>query len=320
MLGTRLPATLMQTGDIDVAQFANVSESVGDATRPALEMLRSFDPTFQPVPQVNGRGASSYRSRHLRVDFLTPNEGKDTEEPRKLVAFGTDAQPLRFLDYLIHEPEPAVLLHGAGVPVCVPSPQRFALHKLIVSRRRREGGKREKDLMQAQALLNVLVRRRPHELAAAWAEAFGRGKAWQKLLGEGIGLLHPVTRDTVLQTVGATRAVVPGLEMRFVPDRATYDNNADVAVFFASTGFTVIHKGMEKPKLQAGIRCSVTRDALEAALGLGILDAVGCVEAVRQSRARLEEAARMKYLHDPVEAPDAVHLTRHDLERVAIPA
>jgi hypothetical protein len=113
----------------------------------------------------------------LRVDFLTPNRRRDTDEPRSLPALGTDAQPLRFLDFLIRDPEPAVLLHGTGVLVSVPAPQRFALHKLIVALRRREGDpKRDKDIFQAQALLNALADRRPHELRDAWREAFGRGK------------------------------------------------------------------------------------------------------------------------------------------------
>jgi hypothetical protein len=107
---------------------------------------------------------------------------------------------------------------------------------------------------------------------------------------------------------------------RFVPSEASYDAHSDAAVFFANTAGSVTHRGMDKPRPQAGIRCSVTRDALEAALSLGRLDAAGCLEAVRQNRARLEAAARAKYLHDRVEAPDEVHLTRHDLERPEIPA
>ncbi|MBL3684602.1 hypothetical protein F2981_18295 (plasmid) [Sinorhizobium meliloti] len=49
---------------------------------------------------------------------------------------GAAAQPLRFLDYLIYHPIRAVLLHGAGVLVNVPAPQRYAIHKLIVASRR----------------------------------------------------------------------------------------------------------------------------------------------------------------------------------------
>ena len=83
----------------------------------------------------------------------TPNEGADTDKPQRLSALQTDAQALRFLDFLIREPEPAVLLYGPGIYVNVPAPQRYAIHKLIVSRRRREGAaKRDKDLHQAEAL------------------------------------------------------------------------------------------------------------------------------------------------------------------------
>ena len=46
-------------------------------------------------------------------------------KPHALPALQTDAQPLRFLDYLIHEPGPAVTLHDAGIYVQVPSPARF---------------------------------------------------------------------------------------------------------------------------------------------------------------------------------------------------
>ncbi len=62
---------------------------------------------------------------------------------------------------------------GEGVPVNVPSPGRFALHKLWVSRRRdvTDQAKAAKDLLQAQQILDVLVEDRPGDLAAAWEEA-----------------------------------------------------------------------------------------------------------------------------------------------------
>src|SRR6266550_2355267 len=71
-----------------------------------------------PVPSYAARGG-------LRVDFLTPNEGGETGQPQALPALRTDAQPLRFLDFLIHEPEPAVILHHAGIFVQVPTPARL---------------------------------------------------------------------------------------------------------------------------------------------------------------------------------------------------
>jgi hypothetical protein len=65
-----------------------------------------------------------------------------------------------------------VLLHDAGIYVLVPSPQRFAIHKLIVSHRRQQGvAKQNKDVRQSTALLDTLNERRPYELKSAWQEA-----------------------------------------------------------------------------------------------------------------------------------------------------
>ncbi|MGY4473679.1 hypothetical protein ACVILL_001093 [Bradyrhizobium sp. USDA 3364] len=51
----------------------------------------------------------------------------------------------------------------------VRAPARYAVHKLIVSRRRPEGfAKRDKDLQQSEALFATLVEKRPHELKSAW--------------------------------------------------------------------------------------------------------------------------------------------------------
>src|SRR4051794_6972800 len=141
MLGVRLAVGALQTGDVDIAQFKNVSVAVEDSTPPVLEILKEVDKTFRAVPHlVDGRGVTSYAAKGgLRVDFLTRNEGGETGKPQALPALGTDAQPLRFLDYLIHDPEPAVVLHGAGIYVQVPAPARYAVHKLILSQRRPEG-------------------------------------------------------------------------------------------------------------------------------------------------------------------------------------
>ena len=307
MLGVRLPAALIQTSDVDVAQFADVSAAMGDATRPMPDVLRQVDSTFRSVPHIDpGRTVSYVSASGLRVDFLTPNRGKDTEEPRNLPSLRTDAQPLRFLDFLIRDPEPAVLLHDTGILVTVPAPQRFALHKLIVARRRRDDGpKREKDLRQARALLDVLIERRPHELRAAWAEASRRGRSWQRLMGEGLGLLHPATRDTVLQAVGATRSFVPGLNLQFVPDRAGYDREIDGIRFFAATGGPFVFA-------QEGINCTVSRDVLSAIAGVASLEPDGCLEAFRRHRPRIEQAATAKYLNEPVDTVGGVSLTRAD--------
>lgn len=206
MLGIRLPLATLQTADIDIAQFRNVSVAIQDQTAPIIEILQGVDKTFRPVANVHDRlRTTSYVAKGgVRVDFLTPNEGPHTDRPQPLRAFSTDAQPLRFLDYLIHEPEQAVILHDAGIPVLVPAPERYAVHKLIVSRRRPQGAaKRDKDFQQAESLLTLLAEKRPHELKAAWEEAFKRGRTWQRLLLEGTKQLPAHSRGAVLDCIGS---------------------------------------------------------------------------------------------------------------------
>src|SRR5262249_9801289 len=95
---------------------------------------------------------------------------------------GAAATPLRFLDYLIEETQPAAALGGSGILVNVPRPGRFALHKLIVASRRSRGPggavKVPKDLAQASALLRVLASDLPGEITLAWKELARRGKSW----------------------------------------------------------------------------------------------------------------------------------------------
>ncbi|HEX3215461.1 MAG TPA: GSU2403 family nucleotidyltransferase fold protein, partial [Aestuariivirgaceae bacterium] len=52
------------------------------------------------------QGKTSYIAKGgIRVDFLTPNDGPETDEPQSLPALQTDAQPLRSLSFLIREPQ-----------------------------------------------------------------------------------------------------------------------------------------------------------------------------------------------------------------------
>jgi hypothetical protein len=303
MLGERLPAALIQTDDVDIAQFADVSVAVGDAIAPIADVLKRVNPTFRPVPHLRGpEYVTAFKAvRGLRVEFLTPNRGPETDEPRHLPALGIDAHPFRFLDFLIREPEPAVLLHGPGVFVSVPAPQRFALHKLIVARRRPVGaGKSEKDIRQATSLLDVLIRQRPHELRSAWQEAYARGTAWRRLLGEGMGLIQPDVRDRTLKLVGVHRSIVPGLDLQFETPAVGYDSDRDIAFCFGKAGVE-------------GVRCAVSREALEDHFGADGLDRAGRLRIFREHRPLFERFARFKYLTWPIEEPGSVLIRTEDV-------
>lgn len=309
MLGARLPISLLQTGDVDIAQFKNVSVAVGEKTPPALEVLKEIDKTFRPVPHIHKeRNATSYINKAgLSVDFLTPNEGPDTDVPQRLPAFQTDAEPLRFLDYLIHDPEPAVVLHDAGIYVLVPAPERYAVHKLIVARRRPAGAaKQEKDLQQAAALLDVLAQKRPYELKAAWKEAFERGKKWQQLLGEGLSQLPAGTRDLTLKIVDERRAITVGLDLTFNNPPPKYDFSRDIVTF-------------DGEALGALVRCAISREALDdhfGADGTSGRTNEQRLETFRKNRSTIERMAREKYLHFPIDEAEAVLIKTEDVPRL----
>ncbi|MCF3641927.1 hypothetical protein LXM94_18320, partial [Rhizobium sp. TRM95111] len=170
-----------------------------------LNVIRSIDKSFREVPHRSGSAyATRFRAKSgFMVEFLTPNTGSNEHEglPTRMPALGgAAATPLRFLDFLIHQPVRSVLLHKAGVPILVPAPERFAVHKLIIaSRRLNDGGsldKSEKDKSQAISLVDALLHLRRHvDLAIVYSEAWRRGKAWQDALGRSLTSISTPERE-----------------------------------------------------------------------------------------------------------------------------
>lgn len=173
---------LAQTDDIDIASFERLSFAIDDEVEtPLADVFSTLK--FQPVPSL--QPAATWRWRQSTdgtlVEFLMPAHGE--EGIRRLPALGISAQALRHLDYLLEEPIPAASLYRSGVLIQIPRPERFAIHKLIVAERRREGPdsiKARKDRAQAGFLIEALVDLRPGELLEAYADAIGRGPKWRE--------------------------------------------------------------------------------------------------------------------------------------------
>ncbi|KGJ01543.1 nucleotidyltransferase family protein [Paracoccus sphaerophysae] len=182
-LGVRFDAEeLSQTGDIDFASFERLSVALGDRVEEEPgDILQTLK--FDPVPGVADRQVWKWRQSRgqAMVEFLTPAFGDERVKP--LPALGISAQALNYLNFLIAEPIPAVALYRSGVLVQIPRPERFAIHKLIVADRRREGPERakaRKDRGQAAFLIELLAADRPDDLAEAWRDALGRGPRWRQ--------------------------------------------------------------------------------------------------------------------------------------------
>ncbi|MET3665343.1 GSU2403 family nucleotidyltransferase fold protein [Caulobacter sp. 1776] len=197
-LAARLAISSMATQDLDIAQDFGVSSKIDDELeRPVLEILRDLDPRFAPISYVfDAAKATSYSlGERYRVDVLTTNRGAPRDAPSFLNALGSDAVPLTFMDFLLRDPIETALLHGAGVLVNVPSPARYAVHKLIVSRDRKVNPEKGlKDRLQAAQLIEILAEDDPFALRDAYAEARERGEAWRELLDQAVSLLPHTAR------------------------------------------------------------------------------------------------------------------------------
>ncbi|WP_022706208.1 nucleotidyltransferase family protein [Paracoccus zeaxanthinifaciens] len=170
-----------QTDDIDIASFERLSLALEDAAAPPVqEVLRDFD--FAPVPSLEPGRTWRWRQTQGQalVEFLTPAFGE--EGLRDLPALGVQAQALRHLNWLIAEPIPAAIPYRSGVLVQIPRPERFAIHKLIVSERRQGQArlKAAKDRAQAEWLIEALARDRPDDLLDALEDAREQGPRWRE--------------------------------------------------------------------------------------------------------------------------------------------
>lgn len=201
-LGVNLTAAALRTDDADFAQFWGISENIGESTPLPLAILKVVDSTFKEVPDMNGPFITSRYANKAgyNVEFLTPNRGSDDHQaqPAKMKSLaGSGAQPLRHLDFLIHQPERSLILYGGGVPVTIPRAERYAIHKLIVSVERQDQVKSSKDTLQAAQLIEILNKRRPLELAESWEIAWAEGERWREKLEKGRERLPVAARDAL---------------------------------------------------------------------------------------------------------------------------
>jgi len=166
-LGVR--AVPYATEDIDIARGGVLNVSGSESF---LEMLQVTGIPFFETPPLNRKDPStSFGERgmsRLRVDLLAPSRN----EAHTIVAvpeLKAHAAGLPYLAYLLGVPQDVLMLSTHGVVIArVPVPERYAIHKLIVSQlRSKASNKPDKDLLQAATLIEVLVERFPGAVEAA---------------------------------------------------------------------------------------------------------------------------------------------------------
>jgi len=174
ILGVLFEKESLRTLDIDIVPDRQIE----------VVTKQKIDWPYRAVPTFSHKSlpSSFIGPGKIRIDLLTPLQGKEKGVPNAPRISGAGLQPLRFLDFLIESPIRTILIGpGGGIPVTIPHPVRFAIHKLIVSTYRPvvETAKKEKDLMQADQLIQVLAKEQPTELKEAYREAVDKGRKWK---------------------------------------------------------------------------------------------------------------------------------------------
>ncbi len=177
-LGAR--AVPYATQDIDIARGKKLRWQE-PPTLSLQDMLNDSGIEFVAVPSLDRKTPStSFKQRGrspFHVDLLAPASG---EEFSVIAApeLKAHAAGLPYLGYLLAESQSTVLLARTGCcAVLVPVPERFAIHKLLVSHLRTgRQAKSAADLSQAAVLCAVLADTHPGALEAAVAAIPRRAK------------------------------------------------------------------------------------------------------------------------------------------------
>jgi len=181
VLGVK-PRRNYATEDIDVARYARIELAVIPAGG-LLEVLQRTGLPFVEVPELDSRRPSTSflrRGTRLKVDLLVPSSDAEYRSVR-VPELKAHATALPFLKFLLAEQlDSVVLSRDRVIPLKVPRPERYCVHKLVVSqlRAKTSAAKDEKDLEQAALLAEVLEGRFPGLVEEA---ASGLNRAARKL-------------------------------------------------------------------------------------------------------------------------------------------
>jgi hypothetical protein len=194
------------TQDIDVARTHPLSVAFADGFE-FTGLLKETGLRFVPVPGMpSHRPSGSFKlpgAEALAVDLLVPGNKLGHVVPVK--ELGAHAQSIPLLDFLIEGAiESVILSPNQVVPVRIPSPEQFVLHKLYSSQSRRgDRDKTGKDLDQAAVLSAAVEEQTPGRLEETFRGMPRTGKAAVKrgalAAAKIVGSSHPEAADALLK-------------------------------------------------------------------------------------------------------------------------
>lgn len=95
----------------------------------------------------------------LTIEFLVPELGRGFNKPYPIPQFGINAQPLRYLGFLLQH---TISVTAEDLHIIVPHPAAYILHKFIIFKRRKGKDKHDRDLEGALRVYQELIKENKH--------------------------------------------------------------------------------------------------------------------------------------------------------------
>ena len=206
----------MQTQDVDFAHAGkNISIAMpSNINVKTVDAIDSLEMGLIPITNTDGKFGATYLNPSdpaFRIDFLTSKNSIE-DNPVYIPGLNVSLQPLKFMEFsMIDTLQSAIFCNEGAVLVNIPKPDRFAIHKLIVSQERKqsETAKINKDVRQANVLIQYYLDHRHDELIETCLEAIGRGSGWKKRLIGGLDALskiNPSAVEDILESIKVSNA------------------------------------------------------------------------------------------------------------------
>lgn len=104
----------------------------------------------------NPDGSTYFTNGVFKIEFLTPEKGRGTDKAVPIKLLNIKAMSLRYLQMLFDQ---QINIKKEGYTYIVPSPWVFAYHKILISEKRKLKDKKEKDILQVNAILREIFKR-----------------------------------------------------------------------------------------------------------------------------------------------------------------
>ena len=172
---------LLRTSDIDFL-VPNPSKFTTNVDVSALLNQLGFDNDFDHMT-----GLVKYVHPDLEIQFLTPASGRAKDTPCEIKQLNINAGSLTYMKML---QDYKFSLSHKGLTLWLPEPEAYTLHKILISIKRKDPAKKEKDLMAAKSIGELCLdfETRRQRLKTIYANL---PKKWQRTISGVLKELSP---------------------------------------------------------------------------------------------------------------------------------